>query len=1038
MPLSLSDLYAMMGIASGTSAADQELSGKRASLPNWTNTLQDVLRLVEMMAGESVMLEKRQWSFLDLSNPSPFEEILAPFIGVAQQRYMDQAGAAAYLLTEKAHLSLQRSLLQILTSLSIQALHTAFQAYAQGYWRSAGRLDTIGKASANEEMVYQRFIEQMYAGGLITFLRKYYVLAQLLATTVDLWVNAHIEFLQRLAADWQDIQQIFGKDTEIGNVITIQPTLSDPHTGRRCVMALQFASGLKLVYKPKNIGLEAGYYDLLNWCNMQGLTPPMKILPILKRVEYGWVEFVQQEPCQDFAATQRYCQRVGMLLCIVYLLGGTNCFHEHLVAHGEYPVLVDPEVLLHTSPCFDSQESALQAQSFDWEQASYSVLHTGLLPTWQQAEKPSAGGQYSDISGFAMAARKKIYAQEDALTLPFRQDMILAYGSLKPRPRYNTAMYRGCPLQLEEQSNEVSNGFRRMYQLIFHYRTALLAEGSSLLALHEQSVRVISRAPREYRDLLPKLLTPQALSDQNRRHFLLKSLENMGGAAKDSLWQAIIEAEKRALLQGDIPVFRLPVEKNLPLVAHMQAGPFRLHQSAFDLLQARLNSWCEADMQFQLHLLQRALRRDITSGVVSSVPRKATEDGPASAGELNLDFSDILLPHAWKIANDIAMQAIPLGDGGVTWVGAQFLKCARCHQLRSMGFSLFQGTAGIALFLAAIAKISEDASYLKLVGAALQPIQQMLHGNGQLLAQEMGIGGAVGIGSLVYTFTRISQLLDDARFLASAQDVARLITAEEIAADRRLDIVSGTAGALLGLLALHERTGDQWVLDRAILCGKHLLQTRTMSAARCQVWPTYGGTHHTGFSHGVAGIVYALLRLYAVARDADLLDAAREGLIYEDGAFRPEVENWAEELGERASKSWMTWCHGAPGIGLARIGGLPLLASPQIQRDIEAALQTTKRFGVQAFDHLCCGNSGRTELLWTAALHLKRSDLAEIAQQHIVRMIIKAEQRGAFALPTFLPAWASLPHFFHGTSGIGYTLLRMLYPELLPSVLLWE
>ena len=50
----------------------------------------------------------------------------------------------------------------------------------------------------------------------------------------------------------------------------------------------------------------------------------------------------------------------------------------------------------------------------------------------------------------------------------------------------------------------------------------------------------------------------------------------------------------------------------------------------------------------------------------------------------------------------------------------------------------------------------------------------------------------------------------------------------------------------------------------------------------------------------------------------------------------------------------------------------------------------------------------------------------------------RAERAGAFALHPLLPAGAFSPGLFQGSAGIGYALLRLARPDLVPSVLLWE
>jgi lantibiotic modifying enzyme len=60
-----------------------------------------------------------------------------------------------------------------------------------------------------------------------------------------------------------------------------------------------------------------------------------------------------------------------------------------------------------------------------------------------------------------------------------------------------------------------------------------------------------------------------------------------------------------------------------------------------------------------------------------------------------------------------------------------------------------------------------------------------------------------------------------------------------------------------------------------------------------------------------------------------------------------------------------------------------------------------------------------------------------MAQQQAAWLVNRANQTGSFQL---FPSQAQViyqPGFFQGTAGIGYQLLRLAQPDLLPSALLW-
>ena len=74
----------------------------------------------------------------------------------------------------------------------------------------------------------------------------------------------------------------------------------------------------------------------------------------------------------------------------------------------------------------------------------------------------------------------------------------------------------------------------------------------------------------------------------------------------------------------------------------------------------------------------------------------------------------------------------------------------------------------------------------------------------------------MGVGShLVWCLTWMGSLLRDEPMLAEAGRWASAISDESIEHDDQLDLASGAAGCILGLLRLHEATGESRPLERA-------------------------------------------------------------------------------------------------------------------------------------------------------------------------------------------------------------------------------
>ena len=266
-------------------------------LPVWTETLRSALQT----DWETVYADASRC--LDAEKPIPFEEVYLPFVYVARQKLIAQVGDYWQLLSEEVHIGLERQLLLQLVSLCTQSLELEFSLF-KALKQSAftllwGRGQDIG---FNSNQQYQTFVKDLKTGKLLSFFQKYSVLARLVATAMDLWVEEKAEFLQRLASDLPTIQQNF-EDT--GQVVAIQLNLSDLHNRGRSVIALTFASGLKLIYKPRGLALEAAYFKLLLWCNQQEVLLPFKLVKVIDCKTYGWMEFVEHLPCEDEAAAHR-------------------------------------------------------------------------------------------------------------------------------------------------------------------------------------------------------------------------------------------------------------------------------------------------------------------------------------------------------------------------------------------------------------------------------------------------------------------------------------------------------------------------------------------------------------------------------------------------------------------------------------------------------------------------------------------------------------------------------------------------------------
>jgi lantibiotic modifying enzyme len=961
-------------------------------LPVWAETLRAMIETASNFHPPS----------LTPINPQTlaFQELLLPAISVARQQLLTRLGTnflssehlPLKILSESAYLTFECSLLEILLNLSAKTLTAE-------YSRSVALMEIKPQNQTNRQDEYNTFVEKLLQDGMLGFFQQYPVLGRLMATAIDFWVEAIADFLQRLQADIPAIQQTFSpSQSHLGKVIDIKPSLSDPHHQGRMVIALTFESGLKLVYKPKDLGAEIAFTKLLDWCNQQDISLPFKVLKICvprrgslrDRSNYGWVEYVEHLPCKDQAAAQRFYQRAGMLLCLLHILRVTDCHHQNLVANGEHFVLVDMETLMQPEATLMADfPQGTEVEKIVGKQFWDSVVRTGLLPRWNFLENGCIAYQNNALS-------RCQNHPSPALT--------------------NVPMLDGIPLEAGDYLDEIVWGFEEMYRFLISHQQILLAQDSPLAALQNVQVRFMFRMSQLYAKILEHIQHPKWLRNGIDRSIEIDHLSRafLVVDEKPHYWQ-ILSKELRAMEQLDIPYFSACPGSNELVLEPGESITEYFQEPSYKTVQTQLENLSEADLARQVEIIK---------GCFYAQGKLLNLHGNSISHSLVSLTKEQLLQEATRLAEEIQARAIWGSDGSVKWIGFNYIPNAKCFQFEPLGDNLYNGNSGIALFLAALDYVRGTNQFRELVMGALFSIRKFLQTfdfESRRRFVRQGIGGGMGLGSLIYGLVTISQFLKEPALVEDATEIANFITPELIAADQQFNIIYGASGAILGLLSLYHQTQDPNILKTAINCGQHLLNHQVKVAGIPQAWNILQQGQYPGFFHGAGGIAYALLRLYAVTGDSAYLAAAKAAIIYERSVFLQPEENIQSTRFDIAEE-----------ILLARLSSLSILNTNDVYQELEIVLRTTRTNDLIDVDSIECGNFGKIEMLLLAAQKLNRPELREEAIIRASCIVNRGQLAGGYQFLK-LPSSVFNPGLFQGTAGIGYELLRLV-EDLLPSV----
>lgn len=952
--------------------------------------------------------------------PQAFEHLLFPVVEQAENLLWSAIGTPVRRhFTEAARADLRRMLLDQLTDLCVPPLYERFSA-ARGDMPS----ETAPTGPEASTALYDRFVADMKDGGFRSLFEEKPVVLRLLATLTRQWIDAVHEFALRLDADIDAIRSDLIRRDGHACVARISGDLSDRHNGGRSVFIVTFEDGARAVYKPKDLRLDVAWHALIGRLNASNPPLDLRAADAIARDHYGWAEFIDHTGVADQAACEMYFRRAGAWLALFHCFAATDMHQENIIAAGDQPVPIDLETILQppgAAPKSQQAESAASGAAADM--IANSVMAVGILPAY---------GRAPDTSVFAMGA----------LTADWNSKVKIAWININTdtmRPTRTKLVDTANPnlphvdgryARSRDHVDALVAGFEDYARFLSHW-TRGADQGRLFEGFAGAPVRKVVRPTRFYSMLLQRLKTHRSMDDGaawSAQADFIARLSDWDGAS-DPNWP-FLRAERSALLALNVPHFVLPSDGHV--VSDFE-GPVATFTgpTALERAQARLRDFDEREVAWQTAVIRANTTPTGPSNSADAFRALLKSDVAATDTAFALE-SD-------RVAAEISDHAIRRG-GSASWIGLDWMGDAEVFQLAPLGPDLYNGVSGIAVFLAAHSAVAGHAPSAELALAALSHLRRKLKDrNAARFARSLGIGGATGLGSLVYALTVIARSLDNADLLADAHVASSLITDELIAADKRLDALGGSAGAILGLLRLHRDTQAPDVLARAIRCGDHLLRQERAGAEGFRSWVGHGLGPNAlnGMSHGAAGFALALASLAAATGRDDFQQAASEALAFENSTYDADRRNWPDRRHADEPGWACRWCHGAPGIGLARAALLKQgrMDPATLRDDIRHALAGVDKAWPTELDTLCCGTLGNVEFLCEAGEALGRPDIRETAANRLAAIVQAAGSTGDYR-------WNSGGQrfnlgLFRGLAGVGYTLLRQR-DESLPNVLIWE
>lgn len=316
---------------------------------------------------------------------------------------------------------------------------------------------------------------------------------------------------------------------------------------------------------------------------------------------------------------------------------------------------------------------------------------------------------------------------------------------------------------------------------------------------------------------------------------------------------------------------------------------------------------------------------------------------------------------------------------------------------------LYFGLPGNAILFAAYYKITNDSKILNYLHLIMNTIRNRLDKSVE------GVSLFSGKTSLIYMFSVLSSILGS-DFNDEIEKLCNEVIDEIEPENMGLDLSDGLSGVLLGFISSYNILRNPTYYEFIEKISEVIIhKTKTNSQK---------DKFEMGMAHGCAGMILALSKAYLITNNKECLGT---------------IQHLEDNIEIDKCNSDISWCHGIAGLGLMYLFLEHNFANGKYREKIERCAKILKNKVWNTSDCLCHGNMGTADFF----IQYTKLENDKIAFEYLKQFLsIYRTRKGKWycGCKQDVVIYGLMP----GLSGIGYELLRILYPYDFPDVLILE
>lgn len=431
----------------------------------------------------------------------------------------------------------------------------------------------IGKSPKDR---YRSFFEknENFSKEALSIIRNYSFLFETLDDLIKSSFANLKECILRLLQDEEHLQTIF-KLSKIKSISIVSN--SDRHRNKQTLLII-CENQVKLIYKPTDLLPDLLLEDFIRKLDLPD-SFDLKCMRVIPKNEYGWIEYIEQLPCNTVSEVKDFYRRAGALLAISDSLNYTDGHSENLIANGSYPILLDGETLF---------------QNYDIEVLkNKNILSTSLI---QKSENQT----HSLFSAFQAPAKEKIEILHTYAVNDHTDEIFTRYQGISCEKNKNCPFIpTGQSFTANEFTEDFVNGFEHTYRHISKNVSRILNNNSWWNKVANLKSRLVIRETSAYLYLIRQIQQPTNCKTKNDcENFIRKKIFD----------SPFLEYEIDDLLSLNIPYFyHFPGKRNL-YNGKGEVYSDIFQQSAVDILKNQFLGRNEKKKEFDCAIILKHIK----------------------------------------------------------------------------------------------------------------------------------------------------------------------------------------------------------------------------------------------------------------------------------------------------------------------------------------------------------------------------------------------------------------------------------------------